>query len=77
IYFNDAYFGLKELTQKIKNNGVNNKNSRIANQFLEDLNYYSELLEKEMADKELLDELIQYKNELMNDYQSILSTQNY
>ncbi|MDY6799793.1 MAG: beta-N-acetylglucosaminidase domain-containing protein [Bacteroidota bacterium] len=77
VYFNDAYFGLKESTQKIKNNGVNNKNSHIANQFLEDLNYYSGLLEKEMAEKDLLYELIQFKNELVNDYQSFLSTQNY
>jgi glutaredoxin 2 len=77
VYFNDAYFGLKEFTQKIKNNGVNNKNSRVVNQFLQDLNYYSGLLEQQLADKELLDELIQLKNELVNDYQSILSTQNY
>jgi len=77
VYFNDAYFGLKELCQKIKNNGINNKNSRIANKFLEDLNYYSELLEKKIIDKEFLNELTQFKNELVYDYQTILSTQNY
>ncbi|MFO7843285.1 MAG: beta-N-acetylglucosaminidase domain-containing protein [Bacteroidales bacterium] len=77
IYFNDAYFGLLELCQKIKNNGVHNKNFRFAAKFLEDLNYYNNLLEKDLADEELLHELIQLKKELVNEYKTVLSLQNY
>src|SRR6056297_87368 len=77
VYFNDAYFGLKEICQKMKNNGINNKNSRIANAFLEDLDYYTDWLNKKMPEKKLLYELIQLRNDLHDEYQSITSLQEY
>ncbi|MFP4024470.1 MAG: beta-N-acetylglucosaminidase domain-containing protein [Thiohalospira sp.] len=75
VYFNDSYFGLKEMCQKIDNNGINNKNTRIAEKFYNDLIYYFEKLENDLGDKELMSELLVLKNMLVNQYQFIISEQ--
>ena len=75
VYFNDCYFGLKEMCQKIENNGINNKNMRIAEKFYDDLNHYFKILENNLPDKGLMSEFLVLKNMLVNQYQSILSKQ--
>ncbi|MEE4196083.1 MAG: beta-N-acetylglucosaminidase domain-containing protein [Bacteroidales bacterium] len=77
VYFNDAYFGLLEICQKMKNNGVNNKNSRIAGKFLDDLNHYTQLLKNNIKDKELMEELTQLKGGVVKEHEEIISSQNY
>ncbi len=77
IYFNDAYYGLTEMCQKLKSDGLNNKNIRIAGKFETDLDYYFEVLDKSLADRYLFAELEHLKNELITKYNSIISTQNY
>ncbi|MBU8892121.1 MAG: beta-N-acetylglucosaminidase domain-containing protein [Bacteroidales bacterium] len=68
IYFNDAYYGLKEISKKIEVNGVQYLNQRIARNFENDLNKYYILLENELNNKELIVEIEKLKTELLKEY---------
>ncbi len=73
LYFNDAYFGLKEVCQKIENNGHQYKNTRVAKNFENSLKEYYKKLESDLDD-ELLKELEVYIAEIMRKYNSLMST---
>lgn len=77
IYFNDAYYGLTEMCQKLKSDGLNNKNIRIAGKFETDINYYFDILDKNLKDRNLFAELKMFKDDLITKYKSIISEQNY
>lgn len=72
LYFNDAYFGLKEVCQKIENNGHQYKNVRVAKNFENLLKEYYKKLESDL-DHALLKELEVYTADLMRKYNGLIS----
>ena len=76
IYFNDAYYGLKEVCEKIKVNGLQYKNLRIAKIFESDLKKYYNILYNDFENKELVDEIRLLKEKVLLDYNNLISTNN-
>ena len=74
LYFNDAYFGLKEVCQKIENNGLQHKNLRVAKNFENALNNSYSEFEQICSNGDLIKELGMYKNEILKKYNALLST---
>ena len=73
LFFNDAYFGLKEVCQKMENNGHQYKNVRVAKNFENLLKEYYKKLESDLDDA-LLKELEVYTADLMRKYNVLIST---
>jgi len=73
LYLNDAYFGLKEICQKIENIGLQHKNSRIARNFADMLVKYFDELKSNGVDPNLLEELKVYKHEILDQYNDLIS----
>ncbi len=74
IYFNDACFGLKEISKKIEIEGLQHKNQRIAKIFESDLNKYYLTLQETLNNSNLLKEFEQLKTNILKEYQSVLET---
>lgn len=76
IYFNDAYFGLKEICQKMKLNGQQFKNTRIARNFENQLIKYYELLNKNLQNRKLAEELAVFKTDILLKYNELTANVN-
>lgn len=76
IYFNDAYYGLKEVCEKIKINGLQYKNIRVAKIFEKDLKKYYDLLLNDLENSKLLSEIELLKETILLDYNNLISTNN-
>ena len=74
LHFNDAYYGLKEICEKIEINGLQYKNLRIAKNFENNLIKYYEELEMSIDNKALLAELKVLKTEILEKYNNIITT---
>lgn len=74
LYFNDAYYGLKEICEKLEINGLQYNNLRIAKNFDSDLNKYYKELEINLDNKILLAEIVKLKTELLKKYNNIITT---
>ena len=74
LYFNDAYYGLKEICEKLKINGLQYNNLRIAKNFDSDLNKYYNELEISLDNKILLTEIEKLKTEILEKYNNIITT---
>ncbi len=73
LQFNDSYYGLKEICQKIESDGVQFKNVRIAKNFETELIKYYQELEKSIDNKALLSELDKLKTEILVKYNNLIS----
>lgn len=71
IYFNDAYFGLTEVCQRIKINGLQYKNLRIGKLFEEELNKIYGEIASSINNKILLSELESLKDEVLKIYDKL------
>ena len=74
LYFNDAYFGLKEVCQKIENTGLQHKNIRVAKNFENALNKSFSELEQICSNEELIKELGVFKAEILKKYKALISS---
>ncbi|MCK5169596.1 MAG: beta-N-acetylglucosaminidase domain-containing protein [Bacteroidales bacterium] len=74
LYFNDAYYGLKEICEKLEINGLQFNNLRIAKNFDSDLNKYYKELEISLDNKILLTEIKKLKTEILEKYNNIIIT---
>lgn len=73
LRFNDSYYGLIEICEKMKSNGSHFKALRMAKKFENDLNKYWDLLVQGNLDKDLLNELFDLKEVIEFEYNKILS----
>ncbi|MBI9053107.1 MAG: beta-N-acetylglucosaminidase domain-containing protein [Bacteroidales bacterium] len=71
LKFNDAFFGINEICQKIENNGINNKDIRIAKVFKNSLIEQYNLLLYEISDESLLAQIEQVKRDVLNKYDKV------
>ncbi|NOQ26239.1 MAG: hypothetical protein GQ564_12820 [Bacteroidales bacterium] len=71
IYFNDAYYGLKEVCQRIKTNGLQYKNLRIGKLFEEDLKKIYSEIETSINNEILLSEIESLKDEVLKIYDNL------
>lgn len=71
IKFNDAVFGMKEMTQKIANNGLNNKDERIYNMYKTSMLEHFDALQTKVTNPDLLLEIDQVKKEVLQNYNQI------
>jgi len=71
LKFNDAVYGIIELCQKTENNGINNKDIRIAKLFKQSLIEQSEQLSEGVKNKVLLSELEKVKQEVLTKYDKV------
>lgn len=76
IYFNDAYYGLKEICQKIELNGQQFKNTRIARNFESQLTKYYDLLDKNLQNRKLAAELARLKSDILLKYSELTTNVN-
>jgi len=74
IYFNDAYYGLKEICIKIEMNGLQYKNLRIAKKFETEMQKYIQELQKGVDNDSLLKEIEELKTEVLEKYNNLIST---
>lgn len=74
IRFNDAYFGLKEICQKIENNGLLHKNSRVANKFEIALEKAFSEIRNNCSNTDLITELELLKKEQVQRYKNIMAS---
>jgi len=74
IYFNDAYFGLKEICRKIEINGLQYKNTRIAKNFESQLQEYFNKLDKGLTNRFLLGELEKQMSDLLLRYRELTTS---
>ncbi|HAF27678.1 MAG TPA: hypothetical protein DCG75_01400 [Bacteroidales bacterium] len=73
LKFNDSYYGLKEICQKIESDGSQFKNIRIARNFETELIKYAQELENSIDDKVLLSEINKLKTEILTKYNNLVS----
>ena len=73
IRFNDAYFGLKEICQKIENNGLLHKNSRVANKFEVALEKAFSEIRNNCSNPDLISQLEMLKKEQILSYKNIMA----
>lgn len=76
LYFNDSYYGLVEVCRKIKINGSQYKNQRLAKNFEYDLEKYWNLLNDSNLSDELKKELNDLKDVVMEEYKTIVTINN-
>ena len=72
LEFNDAVFGIREMSQKIDNGGLNNKNERIINAFKLKLEKYYDLLNNKVSNPDLLTEIVIIKKQVHKEYNRVL-----
>lgn len=73
IHFNDSYYGLSEICQKIVVDGFQFKNLRIAKNFETELIKYYKELENKLDNKKMLSELEKLKTEILLKYRNLIT----
>jgi hypothetical protein len=71
LKFNDAVFGMKEMSQKIENNGLNNKDERILNIYKTRMLKQFNLLQEKIKRNNLIIEIEEVKEEILTKYDQI------
>jgi hypothetical protein len=71
LKFNDAVFGMKEMSHKIANNGLNNKNERILNVYRASVLEQFEVLQENINNNNLLFEIKEVKEKVLTNYDQI------
>ncbi|MFC2152078.1 beta-N-acetylglucosaminidase domain-containing protein [Bacteroidota bacterium] len=74
LQFNDAYFGLNEICQKMETDGLQFKNVRIAKNFESELNNYFNELKNSIDNTDLLAEIEKLTIEILKKYNELTSS---
>ena len=76
INYSDSYYGLKEICQKMKIDGLQHKNLRIANVFAKSLKENFSLLANNLGNEKIIEEINIINIELFNSYNKIIASGN-
>lgn len=76
LKINDSIFGIKEMMQKILNNGLNNKDERIINVYITSMNKEFEHLQMLNPNNNILSEIQRVKLEVMEEHNKLISELN-
>ncbi len=74
LQFNDAYYGLNEICQKIEIDGIQYKNVRIAKSFASDLETYFKELKENVDNEDLLSKIEALKLDILKKFTNLTST---